>query len=212
MSELAKITIRGRKDPLYIDRGRAQKLKDLKFGYNNTEKADPSDDVDLGEWSGEMRRIIEIEMPKNEPERNTTLDHQRREEEEMRRWLAQTPEQKGQGTGYFELAYSMRIGNFQAKAPKELIEKAIKKQVDYFRKNPKATRMSADDYGDLLPPKRESSVSSPTQALANKFRMDREPEQGEEVDVCECGKALVGKSKKCGACVLAENNGKLSTE
>ena len=206
MSNLAKVKIRGRSDPLFIDVSRAQKLKDRKFGLNGVEKADAFDTVDLGEWAGEYGRVVEVEMPKKEVDsRSHQAEEQRKEREEQEKWLKLPPEQKGKGTGYFQLAYSMRVGDFGVKVPADLLKKVEKAQVEFYRKNPTKTRMSADDYGDLLPKKTDKSTSSPTEALGKKMAMPK-PKK------CKCGAEISSTQEMCGKCLLDEKNGELSTQ
>ncbi len=62
------IKIRGRKDVIEVDTIRARKIKTLRFGdVNGKGKADPKDDLDLGDiWAGTIGMVEWVELGKQE--------------------------------------------------------------------------------------------------------------------------------------------------
>ena len=62
---MAIIEIRGRREKLTIDNARALKIKTLRFGdINGNGMADSKDGIEIGEWTGELGKIISIEIEK----------------------------------------------------------------------------------------------------------------------------------------------------
>lgn len=61
---MAKIKIRGRKEAITIEDDRARQIKVLRFGNSDgIGKADPHDDLDLGdEWAGMLGQVDWIEL------------------------------------------------------------------------------------------------------------------------------------------------------
>ena len=63
---MATIKIRGRREPITVDDTRARKIKVLRFGdVNGKGKADPHEDLDLGdEWAGTIGMVEWVELGK----------------------------------------------------------------------------------------------------------------------------------------------------
>ena len=206
---MGKIKIRGRLEPIEIENSRAQQIKDRKFGNNGAEKADPQDLVDLGEWSGEYSRIVEIELTKTRVDTRDTSEEAREREEKVaaEKWAKLTPEEKGKSIGWFGLAYSSQLGDYSAKPSEELTKKVQKVQAAYYKKNPTHTRVPSEAYGKLLPEKKG------TASLAQKMSMDNLG-NGKVCQNKKCGKKLSGNLDKfcSGSCMLTAQNGELSTE
>jgi hypothetical protein len=61
---MARVKIRGRKDAIEIEDSRARQIKVLRFGRpDGTGKADPHDDLDLGDdWAGMLGQVDWIEL------------------------------------------------------------------------------------------------------------------------------------------------------
>lgn len=206
---MAKIKIKGRIEAIELDNARAQKIKDRKFGDNGVEKADPQDLVDLGDWSGEYSRIVEIDMDKDERTRVDPQEQQRIEEKEAdERWEKMSPEAKGKSTGWFGLAYSANIGDFSARPSEDLLKKVQKAQAEYYKKNPKVRKMPTEAYGDLLPSKKNKA------GIAEKMSVDEIKENDSKCENIKCGIELKGGlSRFCsGKCMLIVQNGDLSTD
>lgn len=66
---MAKIIIKGRKEPIELDNETAKKVKHRWCGDVSTGagKADPTDIVDLGDWAGEYGSIRSIELDRYVP-------------------------------------------------------------------------------------------------------------------------------------------------
>ena len=58
----ARIYINKRIQPIFLERDRAIKLKNRKFGLNRTPRADPQEAVDLGTWAGQYSEIKSIDL------------------------------------------------------------------------------------------------------------------------------------------------------
>lgn len=63
---MSLIKIRGRKELIEVDHERGRKIKTLRFGdANGSGKADPKDDLDLGdEWAGTVGMVEWVELGK----------------------------------------------------------------------------------------------------------------------------------------------------
>lgn len=61
---MALIKIRGRKEPITVDNARGRQIKTLRFGdAAGNGKADPHDDLDLGdEWAGMLGQVEWIQL------------------------------------------------------------------------------------------------------------------------------------------------------
>lgn len=61
------IKIRGRREPIEVDYDRANKIKTLRFGgINGLGKADPKDDLVIGEeWAGTIGLVEWVELGKS---------------------------------------------------------------------------------------------------------------------------------------------------
>lgn len=166
---MATIKIRGRTDSIYLDDERAKKIKDRKFGTPLIAKADANELIDLGDWSGEYGRIIEIEISKKEQEDWRAVER-RAQKEQDERLLARPLSVRSRELGWFKLAYSTRTGDFKWQPGAELAEKVIELQTRYFTEHPGAFTVPTDVYGDLLP--RKSGVLP----IAVSKRVDYAPE------------------------------------
>ncbi len=199
-NNLAQIKIRGRLEPLIIDNERALKLKKKKFGSDLIQKAEPTDLIDLGEWSGEYSRIIEIEMTSGKDTTETSFDKQvRKEEIATEKWKKKTPEEKGRSIGRFTLAYQVRLCEFGTQPPEDVLKKVREIQTTFFESDAEATACPSELYEALLP-------NSKVKTLAEKMNPNNKQ--------CGCGKKLASSQNKycSGRCMLEDENGKLSTK
>jgi hypothetical protein len=158
---MAIIVIKRRREPIEMANDRAQKIKDRWLGLNNQPKAEPNDLVDLDVWAGEYSQIASIEITRPAPTPvSTAVDYEAEAKKEREAFFKKTIEERGQSTARFELSYSVRTGNF-SKAPDEIIEKAKKIQVEWYRANPDKhwQDFPMEAYGDLMPAKKGVSLS-----------------------------------------------------
>lgn len=149
---MAVIKVRGRLEPIVIKNEIAQKVKDRWLGLNNVEKADAKDVVDLDVWAGEYGRITEIEMT-NESKPAASDTHaekmERERQEAKERWANMTPVEKSQSLGRFKLLY-IKVHNW-AKPSEEILKKAEKIQLDYYKKNPDAESVPNEMFAAIIP-------------------------------------------------------------
>lgn len=204
---MARIVIKGRRDPIEIENDRAQKIKDRWLGLNGAVKAEPNDVLDLGIWSGEYGRIGEIEMTfysAGSPVEDKTAKYQEEERKRLEEWAKLTPEEKGKRLAPFKLAYGVRTGKYNEPVPEDILKKAEKVQVEFYKKNPKAFGVPNEVFGSLLPPR-----TAPT--IAQKMTVNTEKVLSGIK--CICGKELyLGQEACSGKCLLEKKNGGLSTK
>lgn len=77
---MARVKIRGRKDAIEIEDSRARQIKVLRFGKpDGTGKADPHDDLDLGDdWAGMLGQVDWIELDrKTVPKKTKVIRYQK---------------------------------------------------------------------------------------------------------------------------------------
>ena len=194
---MAKIFIKGRREPIDIENARAVIIKNRKYGLNGEQARRPEDAVDLGDWCGEYGRIMEIELTVENQLSDT--EQKAREKEEQKRqdeWLRMPPENKGRFIGKFRLAYQAALGDFKAGVPAEAEQLVVQLQTDFYEKNPHALGVPSEVYAHLLPDKR-------TKAQATT----------EKRQCVVCGTDLKPTlAKYCsGSCMLEDKNGQLST-
>ena len=206
---MAKIIIKGRREPLEIENARAQIIKNRKLGLNGETPADPLDLVDLGEWCGEYGRIVEIEFTKEVKENgvdSAQAQREREEKEQRERWLKLSPEAKGEATGRFKLSYAMRLGQFKLDPPEDVMKKVVAILTKYYKENPTAMTYPTELTDHLLPPKAG-------QSLAEKMDVNA-PTQPNGLKCKKCDTDLKGNVKEycSGQCMLDDKNGQLSTE
>lgn len=200
---MARIVIKGRREPIEIEYERAAKIKNRWLGVNGEEKATKDDILDLGIWSGEYGRIAEIELIPSFTSSQSVEDPLKKyEDEEQKRiaeWVTLTPEQKGSRLSRFKLAYGHKTGKYNEPVPEDILKKAEKIQVDYYKKNPKAFGVPYEAFGDLLPPR-----TAPT--ITEKMTMDKKTVLSGKK--CICGNPLTLKQEYCsGECLLKDKNG-----
>lgn len=69
---MANIFIRGEREPIQVSNERAREIKKLRFGVLSKDgqtivgKADPKEDLNLGEWAGEIGKITAIKIEHEE--------------------------------------------------------------------------------------------------------------------------------------------------
>lgn len=213
---MARIKIRGRQEYIEIENDRAKKLKLLKFGDDTHPAAAPTELVDLGDWSGELGRVVEIEMTKKDDSearrREEEAEKQRKEKEEAERWLKLPAEEKAKPATMFETIYCLRTtGQFRGEVPADIAKKAYEIRVAWFKKNPSSTHCPQSEYpADILPPKKGTMPSNPVEALTKSMSVG----DPKEVRLCKCGKELTRMQRAfcSGKCMLEAKNGGLSTE
>jgi hypothetical protein len=205
---MATIKIRGRKEVITLDDDRAKKLKNRKFGLNQTAKADPQDLVDLGVWAGEYGRIIEIEITGRTETVDQRAKQAAKDKAEEERWMKSKPEVKAQGVGRFKLVYASRLGDFSAQPSKDVLKKVEKVQCEFYKKNPNTRHLPLEAYGDLLPPVTEKSATRATVAKKMSATMANK-ENGRKCKKCDT--PLTGNVKDycSGSCMLAAENGEV---
>lgn len=167
---MAIIKIRGRAEPLTIDDERARKVKNRKFGTGGVPKAEPTELVDLGVWSGEYGRIVEVEFPSSEKDDVAEM-RRKLDQLDRQKFLSLSPKLKAQRVGWFKILYAGRLGDWRAEPSPELLDRVVAFQETWYASHPKSMPMqlSSRDYGDLLP---ERSYEAPT--LAEKMRVNHE--------------------------------------
>lgn len=171
---MALIKIRGRLEPIAMDDARAKKIKERKFGVEGrVEKALPTELVDLGDWSGEYGRIVEIELSKKTDDNDPRELEKKRAHEERVKFLAQSPKAKANIVGWFKVMYASRMGDWKAEPSAETLAKVVELQERLYTadKNLMPMRITAAEYGDLLPPRRGGSMR-----LGDRMRIKHEEE------------------------------------
>jgi len=171
---MATIKIRGRLEPIIVDDAIAKKVKARKFG-DGVAQAQPNELVDLGEWSGEYGRIVEIEFQRKENDEARRAEAQRKLEEEKRKeeeWLKKPAEEKAKSETMFETAYAMRMfGKFRCELPPDVSKRAYEVRLQWFKDHPADWSVPSSAYPeDLLPPKGKSGRA----ILADKMRVKPE--------------------------------------
>lgn len=166
------IHIKNRKEPIRVSNDRAAQVKKIRFGTVMPDgsvigKADPRDDLDLGGWCGEIGQVRAVEI---EPEVKARVDDSAQEDEEVRKrnesWLRQTPEKKAEHMEYFKICWSSRHGFARVEIPRDVLDKAYKIQVEYYRQNPRALMTPSEKFNAILPPKKGSKT------LAEKMKVN----------------------------------------
>jgi len=209
---MARIYIKGRREPLEIENTRAQMVKNRKLGLNNKTMADPMDMVDLGDWCGEYGRIGEIELTQTQGSRIDTYQDiaDKKERQRVKKWKAMSPQGKAEQLGAIRLSYSVRIGDYKAEIPEELVKEIVAIRKKFYEEQPDVEKVPAELYEHLLPPRRGNG--SMTKDLAEKMSMPKNEPNGEKCKQCE--KPLVDNQKDfcSGNCRVEKANGNLSTE
>lgn len=151
---MAFIKIRGRLEAIQVDDARARKIKERKFGVEGiVAKAEPNELIDLGDWSGEYGRIVEIEMSRK-PEENTKREMEERAEmTKNEHWFATPAKVKARSLEWFKLCYSARTKEWRWEPDAETSVKATSIQEKWFTENPRSFTTPPKEYGDLLPPR-----------------------------------------------------------
>lgn len=149
---MAKLIIKGRREPIIIENARALKIKERMFGLNGVEKADPTNLIDLGTWSGSYDRIVEIEITEESTEKIKVLsDNEVDEAVKRESWLLLTPEQKAERLSKFILAYNSIRRDFVSPIPEAILKSAYDIQLRYYQRNPRALSVPADQFEGILP-------------------------------------------------------------
>ena len=189
---MAFIKIRGRREPVEIDNERARQVKARKFGTDTIEKADPREDLDLGDvWSGEYGQVIGIELtPVKKPQKSKQEEYQEEERKRIEAWNKLTPTQKGKHLGRFKFIFASRSGNYRQDPPTSILKEAEKIQTTYYKKHPKALECPRAEYEELLPTALEGA------SLAASKSVDADKENGLVCQNPKCGKKLTGNLKK----------------
>ena len=160
---MALIYIRGKRDPIQVSNERGIEIKKHRFGEvmpdgHTLGKSEPTEDIDLGVWCGEIGQIRAVELePK--PREADPQDLQQQEEEARRfqEWIKQPPEKKARHFEYFKICWSVAHNFEKSDPPPHVLDEVYKIQLDYFKKNPKATVTPKDMFGSILPNKRAGS-------------------------------------------------------
>ena len=110
---MAHIKIKGRLEPITVSNERAIRLKALRFGdpYKKLSPAPLTDVVDLGDWSGEIGRISEVELDR----RQSSVAPQEISENELRKTSQELAKLKpikvaGKQTIWREEQYLQKLG------------------------------------------------------------------------------------------------------
>lgn len=171
----AKITIKGRREPLYLNgKERINKLRDRRFGLNGVKKADPNDSVEIDGWVGDYSRISDIEIISETKQAARHEKVSEEEKKELLRFRNMSPEQKAQNLGVFCMAYAMVVGDYGAEPPQELKEKAIAIQVEYYKKHTDATLVPKEVFAEILPPISERSMPGISSVLRQAIKIKHE--------------------------------------
>jgi hypothetical protein len=159
---MAFVFIKSRREPIRVSNERGRALKKLRFGEIGKHgemigKSDPHDDIDLGDWAGEIGQIKAVEIEKDIVPK---VDKEKQDEERRRQeWLKLPPEKKALQLGWFKLAWSVRHNFEKCDPPKDVLDNAYKIQVEYFRKNPTAEFAPSRIFSELIPdPKAGSKI------------------------------------------------------
>ena len=203
---MARITIKGRKDPIEISRERAVAVKNRWLGLNDQAKADPHDVFDLGDWAGEYGRIAEIDLdePLAKLPQRVEIDEAAEEKKQADAWALLTVDQKADQLAYFVFAYKSRSGLFGVDPPQEVMDKARKIQAKYFKANPTQRRVPVAEFDTILPPKVRGI------SLLDRKSMERIPNGR----ICKvCGKPLVDQQDEycSGECLMNDESGEIAT-
>lgn len=151
---MATIKIRGRLEPITVTDDVAKKVKDRKFGNGNVPKAEPNELLDLGDWSGEYGRIVEIELSKKPDTDDSAAKRKEEEKAQDEAWYALSLEEKASKLGFFKFMMSGRTGDFRWEPTPDMEKKIVARQLEWFKANPRTFNPPTTFYGDLLPPKK----------------------------------------------------------
>lgn len=135
---MALLYIKKRREPIDIKPERAYKIKQRWLGIDGVEKADPTDTLDVGEWAGEYSQIASIEIPKErfEKAQKNYVDPEEEQRKEELRLIAMPIEERAKILYMFEMRWFMRSGMSEKNAPPDVIEKAQKLALAYYKENP----------------------------------------------------------------------------
>lgn len=152
----ALLKIKGRLDSLRITDEDAKSLKSLWLDVEGTPR---NKLIDLGEWAGELRSILSIDIEENK-EPSGGMAKAETEEKDYQAFLeafkALSPEQKLEKKRYELIQFTFRrhykFANAQVEPTSERIKQAEALVVKYFTDNPEAVSVPPEIFKPLLTP------------------------------------------------------------
>ncbi|HEY1037356.1 MAG TPA: hypothetical protein VGE62_02130 [Candidatus Paceibacterota bacterium] len=148
---MAKISIKGKPDPIYLSNSRAKIVDDMRADESMDKRTwiQILGNTGVVEWSGEIGKVGDIEYDK--PAKTTF--NQINETDEAHRAHLQTlsrlpPQVKSKMLGRFELTYGSRH-DWKA-PPAEIKAQAEQIQLRYYTANPHATFVPKELFMDLI--------------------------------------------------------------
>lgn len=144
--KMAKIYVKRKLDPIEIGNERA---KIIKADWLIT--ANKKDIADLGSWAGVLGDIVSIEIEAPRMEIKDPRDNYQEEIEKNRERLLRMPiEERANLLEWFKIYYFMKSGFEIKEPPREVMIKAYKIQLQYFKFFPNMIRVPAIEFDDLL--------------------------------------------------------------
>lgn len=151
---MAIIKIRGRLEEIIVSNERAIRIKQLWAGDpgKNISPSPKTDIVDLGAWTGELGRIVSIELNSMEIKRENAVEiEQRRQDERTREWVALPAEEKAKSLSMFKTSWFVRKGMIGSKdPPDDVLEAAYQIALKFYKKNPESLFVPSNLFAKLL--------------------------------------------------------------
>lgn len=148
---MALIYIKRRLEALEVDAEKARQIKDRWRGTEFIEKRKPTDQLDIGPWSGSYGEIASIDLtPTTAVTSGGTEKYLIEQERIEREILALKPEDRAKNLQFFKLTWYVRSGMREPEPPLDILDKAYKIALEYFKRNPRETRVNSDLFEPLL--------------------------------------------------------------